>query len=383
MSDKDMLIVKAIAATPKTTRKLQLMKKMDRQVLYYAYNPDITFGIRPPFPKYYGTQELGAITWRILKLLYERKMTGNQARDLAQKYINTLTPKSATLFRRIMLKDLRCGISAKSVNKVFPKLLPTYGTMQPADWNPDKIRFPCAASFKYDGICGMRYDSQLWTRKGKLLKGLGHILRNGRSIKPDLVGELAVPGAPLHINESRVMSHKYTPEVKLHVFDTPSMPNLKFIDRQEELSKLLKGLMHIELIEYEICHNLAEADAFYEEALTHTPGIEGVVYKELDSFYSIGDTWDWMRRKKLFTFDVYPNDIYMGEGKYQYTMGGFYFMLNGVRCKCGGGFDDKLRAEWFENPEKILGHLVEVSAQEVTHRGRLRHVQFERFRFDK
>ncbi len=62
--------------------------------------------------------------------LQNRELTGHAARDAV-----VLTMSIATIsqwndwYRRILIKDLRCGVSEKTVNKVVPNCVPVFTCM--------------------------------------------------------------------------------------------------------------------------------------------------------------------------------------------------------------------------------------------------------------
>ena len=66
------------------------------------------------------------LTWDNFKLLaqslYRREITGHAARDAIQLAMGVATkPQWNDFYRRILIKDLRCGVSEKTVNTVAKK----------------------------------------------------------------------------------------------------------------------------------------------------------------------------------------------------------------------------------------------------------------------
>jgi DNA ligase-1 len=68
-------------------------------------------------------------TWELLRKLSEREISGHDAEYAVDRHIAMMTPESSRLFIRILNKDLRMGLGAKSINKVFPNLIPTHDVM--------------------------------------------------------------------------------------------------------------------------------------------------------------------------------------------------------------------------------------------------------------
>ena len=57
-------------------------------------------------------------------------------------------------YRRILIKDLRCGTGAKLINKVQKDTIPLFGCMLAHDGakHPKKIAGECYVEYKYDGV---------------------------------------------------------------------------------------------------------------------------------------------------------------------------------------------------------------------------------------
>ena len=74
-------------------------------------------------------------------------------------------------YRRILIKDLRCGVSEKTVNNVAKKMdlkfrVPVFSCMLAHDGakHPKKIKGDCLVEYKYDGVRVIAI-----VKKGKLL----------------------------------------------------------------------------------------------------------------------------------------------------------------------------------------------------------------------
>ena len=57
-------------------------------------------------------------------------------------------------YRRILIQDLRCGVSVKTVNGVKKDTVPVFGCMLAHDGakHPKKIKGECFVEYKYDGV---------------------------------------------------------------------------------------------------------------------------------------------------------------------------------------------------------------------------------------
>ena len=132
--------IERIAATPSKIEKEAMVKAVGSLPLFMkvaraAYDPFVTYGIKPPSTKTPGIAPGGntldeEMPWKVLGQLAERTLTGNKARDVVQRVIDLLDDPSSELFRRILRKDLRAGFTGGTINRVFPKTLAEYPYMR-------------------------------------------------------------------------------------------------------------------------------------------------------------------------------------------------------------------------------------------------------------
>ena len=86
-----------------------------------ALDASVTFGVKKVEEK---TNESGSgLAWdkfvSSTRTLIDRTCTGNAARDLITEMMNQATTEQwNNWYRRILIKDLRCGVSEKTINKV-------------------------------------------------------------------------------------------------------------------------------------------------------------------------------------------------------------------------------------------------------------------------
>ena len=88
-----------------------------------------TFGVQqvPSYEKADDISSQQGLSWENFKVLAEdlhsRRLTGHAARDAIKLAMQISTPEQWDgFYRRILIKDLRCGVSEKTVNNVAKKL---------------------------------------------------------------------------------------------------------------------------------------------------------------------------------------------------------------------------------------------------------------------
>ena len=94
-----------------------------------ALDSTITFGIKKVDEK--RDSDGPGLSWDSFTLaltgFVTREVTGNLARDMLSDMMKAATVEQWNdWYRRILIKDLRCGVSEKTINKVVEKINPTY-----------------------------------------------------------------------------------------------------------------------------------------------------------------------------------------------------------------------------------------------------------------
>ena len=94
-----------------------------------ALDPMITFGLKQIPEK--KDEDGPGLNWNdfnvVVERLRNRDLTGNAARDAVDALIKQATEKEWNgWYRRILIKDLRCGTSEKTINKVVEKKYADY-----------------------------------------------------------------------------------------------------------------------------------------------------------------------------------------------------------------------------------------------------------------
>ena len=156
--------------------------------LAMCLDPLITFGVKQvPVSDKDGE----GLSWEFFKQaanqLIERKKTGHAARDLIVDLVKTSKKDQWNdWYRRILIKDLRCGVSEKTVNNVAKRMdlrfkVPVFSCMLAHDGakHPKKIKGDCLVEYKYDGVRVIAIVKNgvatLYSRNGKIFHNFPHI----------------------------------------------------------------------------------------------------------------------------------------------------------------------------------------------------------------
>ena len=111
-----------LVARTKGHKKQDVLKPELMPYLYVAYDPGTKFRLTKSSSGQ-GAETFNLFTWEILRQLNAREIRGRKAQEIVDNHTKEMTRASATLFNRIINKNLRIGMGAKSINKKYPGLI--------------------------------------------------------------------------------------------------------------------------------------------------------------------------------------------------------------------------------------------------------------------
>lgn len=353
----------------------------------------------------------------VIDSLSTREITGNSAKNAVVSFFTTLSENQQKWCLRILLKNLRCGVQETTVNKIWPGLITKF-SVQLAEtldshFEKDKgividdvIKYPVRVEPKLDGLrCVVvkRHGKvTMFTRNGTLLETLPTIksaIENASWDNFALDGEAM--GSDWNESASVIMSRKNGKNdsgIIFHIFDAMhfdewSSQSSKFslkdrVDLVKELIEEMPADSPVRQVPGIIVANEKELLEFYSNSMEN--GYEGIMVKNLDSFYLFKRSSSVMKLKPVTTYEGVVVGSYEGRrgSKREGMWGGFEIVFpNGVVTRVGGGFTDKLKAEIGLNPSAWIGKIVEVEGQPdpltkdgLTKDGRVRFPVFSRVR---
>ena len=360
-------------------------------------DPLVTFGVKQ-VPE--SEKNGNGLNWEDFKnsanLLIERESTGHAARDLIINLMNlSKEDQWNNWYRRILIKDLRCGVSEKTVNNVAKKMnlkfrVPVFSCMLAHDGakHPKKIKGDCLVEYKYDGVRVIaivkKNKATLYSRNGKIFNNFAHI-ENALS-KPEY-NNIVFDGEVMSDDFQALMKQVYrksganTEDAYLALFDmlplkefNEGRSKLNSLERKQELNKLSKTFgSEIKLVDYEIINfdNEQGQEKFSEmnkEALEK--GFEGLMIKPSNNYYECKRSHAWLKIKPFIEVTLKVIDIQEGTGKHEGKLGAFsvegeddgkFFSLS-----VGSGLTDEQRDMYWADKDKLIGRLIEVRADAIT-----------------
>jgi DNA ligase-1 len=386
-----------------------------------ALDPLITFGLKK-IPEKTDTSGSG-LDWDTFSLIItgfvSRNLTGNTARDVVADLMRAATQAQWNdWYRRILIKDLRCGVSEKTVNKVVEKrwpnwAVPVFGCQLAHDSNnhESKVSGQKYIETKLDGVRVItivypegRVDQ--FSRNGKELVNFEHIKAQFLEVCGDLPEPWVFDGEVMSSSFQDLMRQVHRKEnvraqdAVLHLFD--SLPLATFEQgqwsaTQEYRSGFLrswydthqKSLPNIRILEQELIDLDTDAGQkrFNEiNRLAIEGGFEGIMIKDPQAIYECKRTASWLKLKPWIEVSLTVVETEEGTGKNAGRMGALVCegLDDGrhIRVNVGSGFTDQQREDFWNC--RADGYVVEVRADAVTQNQdgsySLRFPRFLRFR---
>ena len=175
-------ILEELAADNSRLAKEAILKKhLDNELLKecirLALSPFVQFYIRK-IPEYKVTGKKLTLekALKLLDKLSSREFTGHAAIDFLATILGELDASDARVIEKIIAKDLRCGVSEATANKIWKKLVPTYPIMLASGYDEklvEKISWPAYAQLKLEG---MRFNAIVQNGKVTFSSRNGKIL---------------------------------------------------------------------------------------------------------------------------------------------------------------------------------------------------------------
>lgn len=422
MSKSVIDILESLEQTPGRLDKEAIMEKHARNDLLKALfvaacDPYIDYGVRKfKRPETVETPltgddiTMGAFIHQLLPDLATRTLTGNEAKATVTAAFELMDERQQKWSERVLLKNLRCGVSDSIVEKTWPGLIKKFAVQlaetvesrfEDGKLVLDEVPYPVYVDPKLDGLrliaIKVNGETTLYTRNGTVLTTLPRIKAALDALKADNIvfdGE----GMAKDWNESASVmmarkTHKDDSTMTYNVFDCvpysdwaaqdcPKTYDERRIMAEKILEKQPKD-GPLRMVEFLIAKNDQEVQDAYEEWLED--GYEGVMLKSKDALYKFKRSKGVLKLKPIATHEGIIVDHFEGNlgTKREGLFGGFVVLLpNGVTTRVGGGFSDKLKADiQLEGPDSYLGRVAECECQPpLTEDGRMRFPVFSRFR---
>lgn len=362
-----------------------------------ALSPFITFGVKK-VPTHGGPDGQG-LPWVAFKelcnLLSSRQLTGDDARKAIELAMSASKQKQWNdWYRRILIKDLRCGVSEKTINKIVKGAIPLFECMLAHDGanHEEKIKGKKLLEPKLDGVRCLTivdYENRTvvqYSRNGKVLENFGHITSGLLANIDEFERSYVIDGEVVSSSFQALMKQVHrkddvaATDAVLMAFDIIPLSEFKAGKSkmgQKRRSALLSGFKStfdkagsIQIVpqkEVDLDNFVGELEfkQFNKEAID--AGYEGIMIKEPDAHYVCKRSVSWLKQKPFIEVSLTVVGIEPGTGKNEGKMGAL--ICEGeddgkfIRVSVGSGWTDDQRAEV---DDTVIGQILEVRADAVT-----------------
>lgn len=342
---------------------------------------------------------------QLAEALYRRELTGHAARDAIQLAMDVATRDQWNdFYRRILIKDLRCGVSETTVNKIAKKTknpkysVPVFECQLSHDSanHESKLTGKKIVERKLDGVrCLTVIDFEQrtvtqYTRNGKVLENFKHItdyLENhidtfGRSYVLD--GEIMSGSFQDLMKQVHRKDNVNASDAHLNLFDIVPLVEFKqgksvmgqrrrsaFL--RENFQKIFDDSGFINIVpqrefDLDVFTDEIEFRDYMKEMIE--AGYEGVMIKEPNAPYECKRTTSWLKMKPFIEVSLAVTAVEEGTGRNQGKLGAIVCegVDDGKRIvvNCGSGFTDEQRAEFWQAKDSLPGQVVEIRADAAT-----------------
>ena len=383
-----------------------------------ALSPFITFGVKK-VPSHSGPDGQG-LPWvafkELCELLRTRQLTGDDARSAIELALSASTQAQWNdWYRRILIKDLRCGVSEKTINKVVKNAVPLFECMLAHDGanHESKVSGKKLLEPKLDGVrvltivdCEARTVVQ-YSRNGKELVNFPHITEGLLAHIDDFDRSFVLDGEIISTSFQALMKQVHrksdadASDAVLMLFDMLPLSEFKagkstlgqkrrtaFLKQFKATFDKVGNVGLVPQVEVDLDTAIGEMQfvAFNKDAIAN--GYEGIMIKDLDAKYVCKRHVAWLKQKPFIEVSLEVTNVEEGTGRNEGRLGAL--VCSGVDdgktivVNVGSGFSDSDRIEFWADRDSVIGQIVEVRADAITQNQdgtySLRFPRFLRFR---
>ena len=389
-----------------------------------ALDPLHTFGVKQ-VPERDDSPGQGC-DWTVFKdladKLAQRELTGHAARDAIELVMQTATQEQWNdYYRRILIKDLRCGVSEKTVNSVAKKnkfeqyKVPVFSCMLAHDSanHEKKMIGMKMLDYKLDGVRVLAIYNKdnntvtMYSRNGKQFLNFGHV-------EKEIIEKLASKFAESMVLDGEMVSSSFQALMKqVHRKDNVEATDAKYAlfdiltldefqkgksilgcrDRHNALVELITNTDHMFVVDKVECDlDTQEGQKIFTDynKIAIKKGFEGIMIKDVDAPYECKRSHFMLKAKPFIEVSLEIKDTEEGTGRNAGKLGAL--ICEGkdddkfIRVNVGSGLTDDNRDTFWADRERLVGQIVEIRADAITqnqdteNEWSLRFPRFMRFR---
>jgi DNA ligase-1 len=330
----------------------------------------------------------------LVRRLEDRSLTGNQMRDVIQVFCDSSKMEEWNdWYRRILIKDLRCGVTHKTINKHSSLKVPVFECMLADDSkkHEKKMAGEVYVEPKLDGvrvltICDVDKDEvKMFSRNGKELNNFPKIFEQFDSMLDQMSESMVFDGEIMSDDFQTLMREIHrkggakTDDAVLNLFDCLTLEQFKEGGSSDDLIKRKEKLLsfnygpNVSVVQF-VKMNLDEEDGQKQFAdynkLCIDKGFEGIMVKPIAGIYECKRSSLWLKVKPFIEVSLKVVDTEEGTGRNAGKLGALIVegtdMDKFIKTNVGSGLTDTDRETFWKNKAKLIGQIVEVRADAIT-----------------
>jgi len=374
-----------------------------------------TFGVQKvPVSKKDGTGITQTEFDDVLRQLEDRTLTGNAMKDVIQDLCDRSKMEQWNdWYRRILIKDLRCGMTHKTVNKFSTMKVPVFECMLATDSakHEKKMVGDVIVEPKLDGvrvitICDVDKDEvKMFSRNGKELSNFPKILQQFDEMLDQMSESMVFDGEVMSDDFQTLMREIHrkggakTDDAILNVFDCLPLEDFKegecglsITKRKQLLDDYIFGpnISKVEVVKMNLSDEDGQKQFTDYNKMCIDRGFEGIMVKPISGIYECKRSTLWLKVKPFIEVSLKVVDTEEGTGRNVGKLGALIVegkdMDKFIKTNVGSGLTDTDRETFWKAKDKLIGQIVEVRAdaitqnQDTTNEWSLRFPRFLRFR---
>ena len=403
-----------------------------------TYNPFVTFNVRQ-VPDTVGVID-GENPWHdfneLLTKLRNRQLTGNAAREAIEEMAYRFDSEEWNTFcAAVIRRDLRAGISDKTINKICKKTeyeIPIFGCQLAtnSEGRPE-MKGIKRLEPKLDGVrvIMMVIHNDMgeivvtcYSRNGKIFENFTHIeeqvqanfTKLVRSVKNKyggaftegfvLDGEVIGNSFQELMRQARRKENAQAEDSVFNIFDILPLADFRrgyWNAQLEKRVEILNGMRNVVdempnvellphiMVDLDTAAGRDQLDRYAKDQVN--AGFEGIMIKDTGAPYECKRNTSWMKWKPTITVDLTVVGLEEGTGRNVGRLGALVCegMDDGkfIQVNVGSGYSDEDRDNYWKDSNLIIGRTAEILCDVITQNQdgtySLRFPRFVRFRDDK
>ncbi|MDA3806857.1 MAG: hypothetical protein PF440_03000 [Thiomicrorhabdus sp.] len=363
-----------------------------KSALTWCYEPTVNFYLTDlsDLPEPVITEGASVVHYsHVLDQLSQRTVTGNEAKQLVSNFMAQTDTSTAELLRRIIKRSLEAGITATTINKVYPELIYVHPYMRCSTLNKKSfagVEFPCFGQNKADGMYTdiMVYDDRVeYTarsgekfnfndpeRDAELIKHSAGFVIQGEALVKEGEGVLDRSAGNGYLNSDDVDMDL----VKFEIWDAIPMEDFEkglctqpYKDRFAKIAKAEYNIEWLSVVNTTVCNNMEDIIEHFQAV--RSVGGEGIIVKNYKLIWKSGTSKDQLKLKVVAEGDMVVTGSNPGKGKHKGLVGSIVCQSSDGTVEVGvSGFSDKLRKQITEGIDYMIADeiIITVKYNDIT-----------------